>query len=67
MVQELQNRQQRDDDLTAEVQRLGRAAEARPRVEGPVLQPRAESLVDARALGKPDVFTGEEHKWNDWK
>ncbi|CAK0865359.1 unnamed protein product, partial [Prorocentrum cordatum] len=67
MAQELQNRQQRDNDLTAEVQRLGRAAEARPRVEGPVLQPRAESLVDTRTLGKPDVFTGEEHKWNVWK
>ncbi|CAK0847058.1 unnamed protein product [Prorocentrum cordatum] len=67
MARELQNRQQRDNDLTAEVQRLGRAAEARPRVEGHVLQPRAESLVDTRTLGKPDVFTGEEHKWNDWK
>ncbi|CAK0856358.1 unnamed protein product [Prorocentrum cordatum] len=60
MTQELQNRQQRENDLTAEVQRLGRMTEARPR-------PRAESLVDTRTLGKPDVFTGEEHKWNDWK
>ncbi|CAK0830057.1 unnamed protein product [Prorocentrum cordatum] len=67
LAQELQNRQQRENDLTAEVQRLGRVAEARPRVDGPVPQPRAESLVDTRALGKPDVFTGEEHKWNDWK
>ncbi|CAK0885065.1 unnamed protein product [Prorocentrum cordatum] len=67
LAQELQNRQQRENDLTAEVQRLGRVAEARPRVDGPVLQPRAESLVDTRTLGKPDVFTGEEHKWNDWK
>ncbi|CAK0860738.1 unnamed protein product, partial [Prorocentrum cordatum] len=67
LAQELQNRQQRENDLTAEVQRLGRVAEARPRVDGPVPQPRAESLVDTRTLGKPDVFTGEEHKWNDWK
>ncbi|CAK0838042.1 unnamed protein product, partial [Prorocentrum cordatum] len=67
LAQELQNRQQRENDLTAEVQRLGRVAEARPRVDGPVLQPRAESLVDTRTLGKPDVFTGEEHKWNDRK
>ncbi|CAK0826820.1 unnamed protein product [Prorocentrum cordatum] len=67
LAQELQRRQQRDNDLTAEVQRLGRVAEARPRVDGPVLQPRAESLVDTRTLGKPDAFTGEEHKWNDWK
>ncbi|CAK0843605.1 unnamed protein product [Prorocentrum cordatum] len=67
LAQELQNRQQRENDLTAEVQRLGRVAEARPRVDGPVLQPRAESLVDTRTLGKPDGFTGEEHKWNDWK
>ncbi|CAK0896231.1 unnamed protein product [Prorocentrum cordatum] len=58
MAQELQNRQQRDNDLPAEVQRLGRAAEARPRVEGPVLQPRTESLVDIRTLCKPDVFSG---------
>ncbi|CAK0888783.1 unnamed protein product [Prorocentrum cordatum] len=67
LAQELQNRQQRENDLTAEVQRLGRVAEARPRVDGPMPQPRAESLVDTRTLGKPDVFTGEEHKWNDWK
>ncbi|CAK0826156.1 unnamed protein product [Prorocentrum cordatum] len=67
LAQELQNRQQRENDLTAEVQRLGRVAEARPRVDGPVPQPRAESIVDTRTLGKPDVFTGEEHKWNDWK
>ncbi|CAK0876009.1 unnamed protein product [Prorocentrum cordatum] len=66
-AEELHNRQQRENDLTAEVQRLGRAAEARPRVEGLVLQPRAESLVDTRTLGKPDVCAGEEHKWNDWK
>ncbi|CAK0805864.1 unnamed protein product, partial [Prorocentrum cordatum] len=57
----------RSYDFTAEVQRLGRAAWARPRVEGLVLQPRAESFVDTRALGKPDMFMGEEHKWNDWK
>ncbi|CAK0792782.1 unnamed protein product, partial [Prorocentrum cordatum] len=67
LAQELQKRQQRENDLTAEVQRLGRAAEARLRVDGPVLQPRAESLVDTRTLGKPDVFAGEEHLRNDWK
>eukprot|EP00959_Pyramimonas_sp_CCMP1952_P429835 9002004-Pyramimonas_sp.AAC.1 len=43
------------------------AQELRFHGRGLVLQPRAESFVDTRALGKPDMFMGEEHKWNDWK
>jgi hypothetical protein len=51
----------REHSLTAEVQRLG--AIATP-VGGP---PPTQTKVDTRTLGKPDMFTGEEQKWQDWK
>ena len=52
----------REHNLIAEVQRLGSASSA---VDGD--PPARQTKVDTRTLGKPDMFTGEEQKWQDWK
>ncbi|CAK0863719.1 unnamed protein product, partial [Prorocentrum cordatum] len=67
MTQELENRQNRDNELMAEVQRRGRVAAGGAQPPAAVAAHRVDSLVATRTLGKPDVFTGENHKWNDWK
>ena len=52
----------REHNLTVEVQRLGAAPTP---VDGQ--PPVRQTKVDTRTLGKPDMFTGEEQKWQDWK
>ena len=27
----------------------------------------ARTMIDTRTLGKPDIYTGDENKWQDWK
>ena len=51
-----------EQNLTVEVQRLGSAATL---VDGQ--PPARQTGVDTRTLGKPDMFTGEEQKWQDSK
>ncbi|CAK0834951.1 unnamed protein product [Prorocentrum cordatum] len=67
MTEELQNRQNGKNELTAEVQRLGRAAAGGAQPPAAAAAYRVQPLVDTRTIGKPDVFTGEEHKWNEWR
>ena len=51
----------REHNLSVEVHRLGAAST--PVDDQP---PARQTKVDARTLGKPDMFTSEEHKWQDW-
>ena len=53
----------REHSLTVEVQRLG--AVATPVASQP--DARQQTKVDTRTLVRPDMFTGEEQKWQDWK
>ena len=51
----------REHNLSVEVHRLGAAST--PVDDQP---PARQTKVDTRTLGKPDMFTSEEHKWQDW-
>ncbi len=66
VVDELRDRQGRDNRLHEEIERLRQQA-AGGGGGGRDGGPREAGLVNTLILGKPDFFQGEEGKWNDLK